>query len=464
MPELPEVETVCKILKPLIVNKKITKCDIFYRNLIKSDLNSFQTNIINKTILDVSRVGKFIKISLENDFIWLVHLRMEGKFFHFSEYDYVNHNHSDSAVFLLDDGSFLVFNDTRKFGVMHLIRKGEEDKSPLNKVGPDPFMIDGDNINQIYKKITSKNIELKRSLTDQEIMSGLGNIYVDEVLFACELSPFMKSKELSFEKFEEIIRTSKQILAKAIDNKGSTIGTFHPQFNDSGEFQNFLKVYGRQGEKCFVCSTKIEKRFLNKRGTSFCPHCQNIQKSLVITGNIASGKSTALEFFNSKGCIVLSCDKLVHELYKQPSFIKLLAKEFPQLINSNNELDTNILVKELSNPLFNKTYQSFLYPIVKEKVNDFLNKNFDKKVVVEVPLLFESNMINLFSYSLGILSKRQKENLFIRGDKNKEQLLEINKQTMFDNYKHRLDFLLDNNESIETFKDKLLTIYNKIWK
>lgn len=460
MPELPEVTTIIRLLSPSVLNKTISKVDVFYKNLIKSDYDIFTKEIINKTINSITRTGKFIVFHLSENYRLIVHLRMEGKLFYFKDFRMENRVDSDSLLFTFSDNTYLLFNDTRKFGVMYL-EKEDSETSVLDSVAKDPLQIETDDeIEKLYKEIHKKRLPIKESLLNQNIISGLGNIYADEVLFATRISPFKKSNEITLDQVKEIIKESKRILTLAIANNGSTVDTYHPAFNEDGNFQNFLKVYGRYGEKCSICGTKIEKRFLKGRGTSFCRHCQGIKPSFSITGPIASGKSTLLQIFEQNGFVTLSLDKLVRDKYSDKTYIKECAKKFPAIVK-NDALDlVKLQALLINNPSFKREYQNFLYPQLKEMVNNFLNDNYDKYVAVEVPLLFEARMNNLFTYNIGIISKNQEEFLANRGEKHVKEKLELNKNLLFFKHLQDLDLLIKNDGTYENLKENIEQFIN----
>ncbi len=177
MPELPEVRTVCKILNEKLKAKTIEDVIVKKPKLIKEvSPEKFRSTLLNKTINSVSNRGKFIVFHLSDETIILSHLRMEGKY-HFEKL--VNEKH-DHVVFNFTDGTSLYYNDTRQFGTFHLRKNGNYFTiNPLKKMGPEP--IDAE-IKLLYSALIKKNISIKTALLDQTFLSGLGNIYVDEVL------------------------------------------------------------------------------------------------------------------------------------------------------------------------------------------------------------------------------------------------------------------------------------------
>ncbi len=270
MPELPEVETVRRTLVNWCVNQTIQDVNIFYDKVLQGiDFDNFKSKIINQKINDISRFGKYLFFILD-DFVIISHLRMEGKYFYTNCEDEYIKKHK-IITFKLSNGN-LIYHDVRKFGKMKLVEKEKYmlDES-IVKLGKEPFTISNE---ELYNKIHNLNKKIKQSLLDQSIISGLGNIYVDEVLFDSQIDPNRISKDISLEECEKIIKSSIKILNKAIELKGSTIATYHFNNNETGGFQNEHKVYGKKGSYCCKCGTLIEKTTIGGRGTYYCPNCQ----------------------------------------------------------------------------------------------------------------------------------------------------------------------------------------------
>lgn len=270
MPELAEVETVRNVLKDKILNKPIKNIDILYPKMIENDLNYFKNSLIGQSFLDIKRKGKYLILETSNHYL-ISHLRMEGKYY-IKPISEKNEKH-EHVIFYFDDFS-LRYHDTRKFGRMRLINK-DELNTYFKNVGPDA---NGDNIelNTIYNKIYDKNLPIKTLLLDQSIIAGLGNIYVDEVLFASNINPLEKGNNLTKDNISKIINNSRIILNKAIEYKGTTIRSYTSSLNVQGEYQQFLKVHKRN--TC-TCGCDIIKIRINGRATYYCPKCQRMNES-----------------------------------------------------------------------------------------------------------------------------------------------------------------------------------------
>ena len=272
MPEIAEVRTVKKVLKSKLIGRKIT--DIIYRydGIIKSDKDEFKKILIGKKITDIDNNGKWLYIKLDNYTI-LSHLRMEGKYYiKPSEEEYEKHEH---IIFKLDDGTDLRYKDTRKFGVMILTKTKDIDStSEIYKLGIEP---DDSKLTNtyIYNKIHESNKPIKELLLDQTIINGLGNIYVDEVLFASKIMPTRLGNTISIEECDRIKNEGSRIIKKATECGGSTIRSYTSSLGVEGTYQNYLLVHTKENEKCPMCGTIIKKIRVGGRGTYYCPKCQH---------------------------------------------------------------------------------------------------------------------------------------------------------------------------------------------
>ena len=269
MPELPEGETVKNTLKKQILRKRIKSIKILYDGIIATNKDEFKKNIINEEILDIKRRGKFL-IFVLNDYYLVSHLRMEGKYFiKDKSMPIIKHEH---IIFDLEDVE-LRYHDTRKFGRMYLVTK---DKlyvdTPLSKLGLEPW---DDSLDSLY--LLDKfncNIPIKTLLLDQSIITGIGNIYADEILFKARINPLKKGKDITKEECNLIIKYTKEILEDAIKLGGTTIKSFTSSLGVTGHFQGNLMVHNKEGENCPICNNIILKTKVNGRGTYYCPNCQ----------------------------------------------------------------------------------------------------------------------------------------------------------------------------------------------
>lgn len=275
MPELPEVETVKEALNQTVKGQTIKEIELRYEPMVKNmSADEFKEKLINQTIQAVSRRGKYLVFHFD-DYQLLSHLRMEGKYFYVdSDFELNPHVH---VIFTLENGKRLLYQDTRKFGTYHLYDKAIdlETTAPFQVLGLEPFSQEF-TPEYVKQKIYNKKKPIKSLLLDQTVVCGLGNIYVDEVLYRARLHPLTSSSELTDKDIENVVKYTVEVLARAIELGGTTIRTFSSSHGVSGTFQNELLVHQRKGENCYECHTPIEKIKVGGRGTYFCPTCQKL--------------------------------------------------------------------------------------------------------------------------------------------------------------------------------------------
>ena len=271
MPELPEVETVRRGLEKLILGKKITSIDIRYPKMIKTDLDQFQKELPGQVVKSMGRRGKYLIFYL-TDKVLISHLRMEGKYFYYP--DQVPERKHAHVFIQFEDGGTLVYEDVRKFGTMELLAlELLEAYFVSKKLGPEPTKQDFDFENFIAALKKSKK-PIKSHLLDQTLVAGLGNIYVDEVLWRAQIHPTRPSQNLTRAEATAIHNQTISVLGQAVEKGGSTIRTYTNAFGEDGTMQEFHQVYDKTGQACSRCGAIIEKIQLGGRGTHFCPKCQ----------------------------------------------------------------------------------------------------------------------------------------------------------------------------------------------
>ena len=268
MPELPEVETVKKALLHKVLKKQIKKAEVYWDNIIAyPDVKTFKEEIKGQTINDIQRRGKFLLFELDKYYL-LSHLRMEGKYFIRKLEDPKDkHEH---VIFTFTDNTELRYHDTRKFGKMYLYEKAQAfQNKPLKDLGLEPW---DENLTPKYLKNKFKHKPIKTTLLDQSIITGIGNIYADEILFLSKINPLKNADELNESDLNKIIESTKTILAKAIEYGGTTIKSYTSSEGVHGRFQANLLVHTK--DICEICHAKIEKITVGGRGTYYCPKCQ----------------------------------------------------------------------------------------------------------------------------------------------------------------------------------------------
>ena len=461
MPEFPEVHVVIEKLKTKVLNKTILGIDVLRVQTIEGDVEDFKKRLIGGTIKDIEQVGKFLVFHLDNKNVLISHLRMEGKYF-FKD-DSSSLGKHDLVVFHLNDDKKLIYNDTRRFGRMSVESESNyKDVVPLNNVGPDPFkMKDASLLEKAYK---NKTISIKTALLDQSIMSGLGNIYADEVLFETKVHPETPAKMVKRPKLEEILISSKAVLERAMVAGGSTIHSFQSEEGIAGDFQVQLKVYGKKDSKCPNCGTPFRKIFVNGRGTTYCPHCQKnpgIPVLFGVTGPIGSGKSTVSELIAKHGFTHLDCDQIVHDLYKTKSMQTKLSSIIPGLKITNGDIDRKWLKNYLiENPNKKKRLEQVVHKEVVSEVEKAL-KHSSKPIVLEATFLFETELYLLCDKTIyvSVSKDKQKEHLKNRAD-DVEKALKLNANFNVGN-KKKATYIIYNDKDVANLKKEIDTIFDK---
>ena len=271
MPELPEVETVRRGLEKLILGKKISNIDIRYPKMIKTDLDEFQKEMPGQVIQTMGRRGKYLLFYL-SDKVLISHLRMEGKYFYYP--DQVPERKHAHVLIHFEDGGTLVYEDVRKFGTMELLAPELLEAYFLSKkLGPEPTEKDFD-LGKFKLALKKSKKPIKTHLLDQTLVAGLGNIYVDEVLWRAKVHPSRTSNSLTAQEARKVHDETINVLGQAVEKGGSTIRTYTNAFGEDGTMQEFHQVYDKAGQACSRCGTIIEKIQLGGRGTHFCPKCQ----------------------------------------------------------------------------------------------------------------------------------------------------------------------------------------------
>ena len=288
MPELPEVEVVKRSLNRKIQNLTIKEVKIYDCNLRYKLSKKKSLNLIGRKILKIDRKSKFLIFIMDKDDYMLVHLGMTGKFFFIDKHNkryktsfYYNLNKKkdqkhNRVVFTLNKNQKLIYNDVRKFGFIKFYCKESFKKNPhLKNLGPEPLNLSF-NFDYLKEYFLKRKRTIKDILMDQKCVSGLGNIYVNEILFLCRIIPTRKIYNLKDYEITKIIKNTKKILKNSIKKGGSTIKDFSSDEGKKGVFQQHFKVYGRKGLKCSNsdCSEIILRTIISNRATFFCRRCQ----------------------------------------------------------------------------------------------------------------------------------------------------------------------------------------------
>lgn len=276
MPEKPEVITVANKLKLKLLGRTFEKVEVFHDNIIEyPSVEEFKEKLVGQKINEITTRGKWIVMKLDK-YLLLVHLRMEGKFFYRTEEDPKGkHEH---VFFTFDNKEQLRFADVRKFGKMLLLSiEDAHTRKPFTELGYEAWDKEL-TPNYLTEKFSHKSLPIKTTLLDQTIITGIGNIYADEILFLSKLNPQKKSKDLNTEELEKIIKYTKEVLDKAIAEGGTTIRSYTSEEGVTGMFQNNLHVHAHEKDPCPVCKSIIVKIKVGGRGTYYCPKCQTSEE------------------------------------------------------------------------------------------------------------------------------------------------------------------------------------------
>jgi len=271
MPELPEVETICETLRPKLVGHKIMGGIVKLPKLIQ-DLSpvDFLAQVTKTQIQRVQRRGKYILIELSEGLTLIFHLRMTGQLI--IEAGATEPTKATYLQLWLDHGQELRFRDQRKFGKVWLVSQTSL-PSGLQKLGPEP-LTDDFTSELFQKQLGKRKLAIKKALLNQEILAGLGNIYTDEALFLAGIHPTRPVNSLTINELEELYHTIRQVLTEGIAHRGTTKRDYLDGEGKAGSYQNYLRVYGRQGELCPKCQQEVVWMNFGGRGTHYCPNCQ----------------------------------------------------------------------------------------------------------------------------------------------------------------------------------------------
>ena len=274
MPELPEVETVCRALSKVIKNSRIKKIEFYRKDLRWQVKDNLEVSLKNNVFIDPYRRGKYILIPTNTDKIFLIHLGMSGQI-RIKKKDIVQkHDHMRMIVENNNKHFVITYNDSRRFGYIDLFKKKElREHFLLSKIGVEPLGREL-TIEYLQNNFKKRVINIKNALIDQKIIAGIGNIYASEILYKAKINPLRKVNSLSQNDLNSIITFTKIILKKSIDEGGTTIKDHMQPDGSLGYFKQKLQVYGKVNEKCKTCNSFIVKEVISNRSTFICKHCQ----------------------------------------------------------------------------------------------------------------------------------------------------------------------------------------------
>ena len=274
MPELPEVETVCKGLQPFLVGQKIRSFKVRRRDLRLPVSKGITYHTKNRTITSLERRAKYILWHLDDDYTVIIHLGMSGHVKILQNFipQPTVHDHIEVTI---NNGTVIRYNDPRRFGLVLLEKRNRLNTHRLLKnLGPDPLGRKFDH-HALSKLLINRKLSIKNALLNQKIIAGLGNIYVSECLFVSGIRPMRPANSLKYDEIKNLVKAIRAVLRKAIELGGSSISDHKQPDGKLGYFQNQFNVYGKSGVPCLKCSkSKIKKILISGRSSFFCPVCQ----------------------------------------------------------------------------------------------------------------------------------------------------------------------------------------------
>ena len=287
MPELPEVETVCRGLAPVLTGRRIAAVDLRRPDLRFPLPEGLAVRLTGRRILTVGRRAKYVLIGLDDGATWLVHLGMSGRFTFApggrASSGQTGHNSGwaladrhDHVLVDLEDGLRLTFNDPRRFGFMDLIAAGDLDAHPrLVDLGPEPLSDAFDGA-YLSAALAGRRTPIKAALLDQRLVAGIGNIYACEALFEAGISPRRSADTVPGRRAGRLAERIKDVLARAIAAGGSSLRDYRQADGELGYFQHDWRVYGREGEPCSApgCQSPIRRIVQSGRSTFYCARHQ----------------------------------------------------------------------------------------------------------------------------------------------------------------------------------------------
>jgi formamidopyrimidine-DNA glycosylase len=275
MPELPEVETVRRGLQHLVTGYKITQAEQLHPRALKSESIAPLESLQGAKITGTNRRGKFMWLTLNRPYVLVAHLGMSGQFLiHQKDRPKATHVRAQFTLSKSLRTRELVFNDQRTFGWLSVEETTNNVPTSAHHIAPDPFdsLFDKDKTINNYRK---RNIKIKTALLNQEIMSGVGNIYADETLWRAKIHPEISTADLTPKRISTIIDFATEVMQEAINQGGTSFDDLYINVNgESGFFEQSLAAYGQEDQPCPRCGTPIKRITFGQRSSHFCPRCQ----------------------------------------------------------------------------------------------------------------------------------------------------------------------------------------------
>jgi len=277
MPELPEVETVRQNLQQHVTGRKVISLEIMgSRTVRRHDPQGIKDTLTGKTIANCGRHGKYLILSVGKTMNMVIHLRMTGRL-QLVKRPFTGDEKHLHARFSLDDGNDLIFFDPRTFGEIFVSKNLDVNNLPeeISFLGPDPILT-GITAAYLQEALQGRSSPIKTLLLDQSIISGIGNIYGDEICHAAYILPTRPARSLKEEEFKLLCKSIDDVLTDAIAKNGSTLGDkkYLDLMGNEGHYQKYHRVYNRLGKSCFRCQTNVVKTKIGGRTSYYCTKCQ----------------------------------------------------------------------------------------------------------------------------------------------------------------------------------------------
>ncbi len=271
MPELPEVETVCRGLREKLTGRRIARVVQRRADLRKPLPKHFRARLKDRQVRRIDRRAKYILLHLDSNLVLMLHLGMSGRLLIHDNPKQVLETH-DHVAFYTDDRQLIVFRDPRRFGLVDLASASDLDKHPLLRdIGPEP-LDPAFTPTVLSSRLKGRKTSIKAALLDQRVVAGLGNIYVCEALYRARISPRRQVATVAGRRAERLVPAIRQVLADAIDAGGSSLRDYVQTDGELGYFQHHFAVYDREGAKCpnCACETGIKRINQGGRSTFYC--------------------------------------------------------------------------------------------------------------------------------------------------------------------------------------------------
>ncbi len=273
MPELPEVETTLRGIKPHLIGERIHQVEVRQSQLRWLIPHHLAQTLKNKIIHTIERRGKYLLLHVDTGCV-IIHLGMSGRLcILLSETPPKKHDHVDIQ---LTNKKILRFSDPRKFGAVLWAEKNPHQHVLLKQLGPEPFdkIFSG---KYLWQQAQNRSAPIKSFIMNNHIVVGIGNIYATEALFLAGISPLAPAKTISLARYQALVKAIKFILRKAIKQGGTTLKDFVGGDGKPGYFSQYLHVYGRAGLPCVKCKTELKNIRIGQRSTVYCKKCQQEQ-------------------------------------------------------------------------------------------------------------------------------------------------------------------------------------------